>query len=152
MGRKVRGIYPVNSPDYPIRLLDRRQSDFRGATMVHEAPSNADYPSVLDVPLLHFTFHAKTEFERKLAFYSNLHADTVLGWNKPLPSRVNAVFRGAWAFCKWYVLKGLVLDGRAGFHCAYYAARYTYLKYERARSTPNSYGVNATAKAEGSTT
>lgn len=30
-------------------------------------------------------------------------------------------------------MKRLVLDGRAGFHCARYAARYTYLKYEHAR-------------------
>jgi hypothetical protein len=33
-------------------------------------------------------------------------------------------------------LKRLVFDGWPGFHCALFAARYTYLKYEHARS-PN---------------
>ncbi|MBN9234946.1 MULTISPECIES: glycosyltransferase family 2 protein [Phyllobacteriaceae] len=133
MGRKVRGLYPVNSPDYPIRLLDRRKSDFCNSSIVHESPSNSDDPVVLDRPLSHFTFPTKAEFNKKLAFYSSLHADTVLGWNKPVPSRTNAAVRAVSAFCKWYFMKRLVLDGRAGFHCARYAARYTYLKYEHAR-------------------
>jgi hypothetical protein len=60
----------------------------------------------------------------------------LLSGNRPVPSRANVAARAAGAFCKWYFLKRLVLDGRAGFYCALYAARYTYLKYEHARS-PN---------------
>lgn len=148
MDRRVRGLYPVNSPDYPIRLLDRRQSDFRNSLIVHEAPSNADNPVVFDKPLSHFTFPTKAEFNKKLAFYSSLHAETVLGWNKPVPSRANAAVRAVSAFCKWYFMKRLVLDGRAGFHCARYAARYTYLKYEHARQAHGRSDGNASTTAK----
>lgn len=152
MGRKVHGLYPVNSPDYPIRLLDRRRSDFLASAIVHEAPSNSERRAVLDAPLMHSTFPNKEDFGRKLAFYSSLHADTVLSWNKPIPSRANAALRAASAFCKWYLLKRLVLDGQAGFHCALYAARYTYLKYEHARSAGHRLVPGAGGRAEGSPT
>ena len=134
MGRRVHGLYPVSSPDYPVRLLDRRKCDFRDSTVVHESPSNSGHPTVIDASLKHSTFPDKEDFDRKLALYSTLHANTVLSRNRPVPSRANVAARAAGAFCKWYFLKRLVFDGRPGLHCALYAARYTYLKYEHARS------------------
>jgi hypothetical protein len=134
MGRRVHGLYPVSSPDYPVRLLDRRKCDFRDSTVVHESPSNSEHPTVIDASLKHSTFPDKEDFDRKQALYSTLHANTVLSRNRPVPSRANVAARAAGAFCKWYFLKRLVFDGRPGFHCALYAARYTYVKYEHARS------------------
>lgn len=133
MGRKVHAVYPVASPDFPVRLIDRRQCNFLQSRPVHESPSNAEAATIVGGTLLHFTFPTLAAFERKLDLYSGLHATVISGARHHVPSRAIVAVRAAVAFFKWYVLKRGFLDGSIGLHCARYAARYTWRKYRLAR-------------------
>jgi len=133
MGRPVRAIYPIKSPDYPIRILDRRTDHFLASRGVHETPSNHLEHGRIDQPLLHVTYETADEFEKKLQLYSQLASDDVIASGVSLPSRANVVVRAGLAFFKWYIVRGSWRDGRVGLRCGAFAARYTYRKYELAR-------------------
>lgn len=133
MGRPVHALYPVVSPDYPIRILDRRTDNFLNSRGVHETPSNDLDHGRLDYPLLHFAYQTDREFERKLGFYSGLASADLFASGAPLPSPLNVAARAGAAFFKWYVVRGSWRDGWLGLRCGAFAARYTYRKYEQAR-------------------
>ena len=135
-GRKVRAVFPVTSPDYPIRILDRRKVSFdERSRRVHETPFGFSSVGRIEAPLHHYTFRSTEELERKLEHYTDIAAGELrerggnAGLLKVLASPVSA-------FLKWYLVKGGWRDGALGLTMSAYAFRYTRLKYRKARLAP----------------
>jgi len=137
LGRKIHAVYPVVSPDFPVRLFDRRISSFKNSPVVHEEPSGYKNISVLQGALHHYTFETKKEIAEKLERYTALSAQTLLKKNKNL-STMQRVLSSTAAFIKWYFVKGGWRDGVTGIILAKYAFDYTFLKYGKARAAVRS--------------
>lgn len=133
LGKPVHAFYPVQSPDYPIRILDRRKVDFATSNEVHETASGYRSLGRIEKPLTHVTCVTKDEVEAKLKLYSSLAAADLRASGRAIPPRSLVLGRSLVAFIKWYLGKGAWKDGRVGLRAGVFAARYTYLKYERAR-------------------
>ncbi|MEO8086853.1 MAG: glycosyltransferase family 2 protein [Bacteroidota bacterium] len=132
LGKKIHAVYPVASPDYPVRLFDKRFSNFDNSPVVHEEPSGYKTIAVLDGVLHHYTFETKKEIAEKLERYAALSAQTLLEKKKNL-SAVQQWLSSIAAFVKWYFAKGGWKDGATGIVLAKYAFDYTFLKYQKAR-------------------
>lgn len=132
MGRPVHSIYPIESPDYDIRLFDRRHVCFdEHSNLVHETLSGYSERKVLEGTLIHRTFQNKEEIQKKLDHYTTLAAhDLIRRKGKVTPVKV-ALSPSA-AFLKWYFTKRGFLDGRVGLITGCYAYRYTKMKYQKA--------------------
>lgn len=133
-GRKVRAVFPVTSPDYPIRILDRRKVSFDERNRrVHETPFGFSSVGRIEAPLHHYTFRSAEELERKLEHYTDIAARDVLerGGKASRPTTFASPLA---AFAKWYLVKGGWRDGALGVTLmSSYAFRYTRLKYRKAR-------------------
>jgi glycosyltransferase involved in cell wall biosynthesis len=132
-GRKVHAVFPVTSPDYPIRILDRRKVSFdERSRRVHETPFGFSSVGRIEAALHHNTFRSTEELERKLEHYTEIAARELqerggnAGPLKVLASPISA-------FLKWYLVKGGWRDGALGITMSAYAYRYTRLKYRKAR-------------------
>jgi glycosyltransferase involved in cell wall biosynthesis len=132
-GRKVGAVFPVTSPDYPIRILDRRKVSFdERSRRVHETPFGFSSVGRIEAALHHHTYRSKEELERKLEHYTDIAAAELrerggnAGPLKVLASPISA-------FLKWYLVKGGWRDGALGLTLGAYAFRYTRLKYRKAR-------------------
>ena len=132
LGKKIHALYPVVSPDFPVRLFDRRKSNFKNSPVVHEEPSGYQSIAVLGGALHHYTFESKQEIKEKLERYTLLSAETLLKKNKSL-SVIQQWLSSIAAFLKWYFGMGGWKDGVTGIVLAKYAFDYTFLKYEKAR-------------------
>ncbi len=132
LGKKIHALYPVVSPDYPVRLFDKRKSNFENSPVVHEEPSGFQTIAVLGGTLRHYTFESRKEIAEKLKRYTTLSAETLLDKKKNL-SYIQQWLSAIAAFLKWYFAKGGWRDGAAGIVLAKYAFDYTFLKYEKAR-------------------
>lgn len=132
MGHPVHSIYPIVSPDYDIRLFDRRETRFdEHSNLVHETLEGYSERRVLEGMLTHYTFQSKEELNRKLEQYTTLAAqDLIRRKAKVTPFKV--IFSPIAAFFKWYFTKLGFLDGKVGFITGSYAYRYTKMKYRKA--------------------
>jgi glycosyltransferase involved in cell wall biosynthesis len=74
LGKPVHAFYPVQSPDYPIRIIDKRKVDFSSSNEVHETASGHRSLQRIEKPLIHFTCETNEEIEAKLMLYSTLAA------------------------------------------------------------------------------
>ena len=132
LGKKIHAVYPVVSPDFPVRLFDRRKSNFDNSPVVHEEPSGYKTIGVLEGTLKHYTFETKKEIAEKLDRYTSLSAKTLLQKKKSL-GRIQQLSSAVAAFIKWYFAKGGWRDGVVGLILGKYAFDYTFLKYRKAR-------------------
>ncbi|HET9552041.1 MAG TPA: glycosyltransferase family 2 protein [Anaeromyxobacteraceae bacterium] len=128
LGRRVRVVYPLDCPDNPVRLFDRRQVSFSAGNRVHETPGGYRSIGQITAPLNHITFESMSEIARRLDQYTTISALDLRDRN----ARCTIVKR--WlspiaAFLKWYVLKPGYRDGRVGFTLGCYAFKYTRLRY-----------------------
>lgn len=139
LGKKIHAAYPVVSPDYPVRLFDKRKSNFDHSPVVHEEPSGYETIGVLNGTLKHFTFETKKEIAEKLERYTSLSAETLLRKKKNL-SVLQQYLSATAAFLKWYFGKGGWRDGGVGLTLGKYAFDYTVLKYEKARKAAGGSG------------
>jgi len=131
-GVMVHCLYPVSSPDFPVRLLDKTKSRYReSSNRVHETLSGHASCKRLPGRLRHYTFRTREEISRKLQMYSDLAAQDLLAHGKSL-HWVHQVLNPYIAFIKWYFRKGGFKDGRAGLIFAAYAFNYTREKYRKA--------------------
>jgi glycosyltransferase involved in cell wall biosynthesis len=140
LGKKIHAVYPVVSPDFPVRLFDKRKSNFDNSPVVHEEPSGYKTISVLDGTLKHYTFETKKEISEKLERYTSLSAETLLKKKKSL-SVFQQYLSATAAFLKWYFAKGGWRDGWTGVVLGKYAFDYTFLKYEKARAAAGGSGT-----------
>jgi glycosyltransferase involved in cell wall biosynthesis len=133
LGRKVRAVFPVLSPDYPIRILDRRKVSFdERSRRVHETPFGFSSVGRIEAALHHHTFRSKEEMEQKLDHYTDIAARDLQERGSGT-SRLTTLASPLAAFVKWYLVKGGWRDGALGVALSVYAFRYTRLKYRKAR-------------------
>ena len=127
LGREVRAIYPVSSPDYPVRLFNRRTTRFNDAP-VDDKPVGFATTEIIAGYVTHDTFFSLDEVFAKANSYT-----TRLIRNKPVKASLGRIFFSPlFAFLKWYLRKGAWKDGATGLVTGAYAALYTFLKYLKA--------------------
>lgn len=127
LGRPVHAFYPVSSPDYPVRLFNRRRARFNDAP-VDDKPVGFDDTRVIDGHVIHDTFYSLHEVFSKL----NTYTTRLCRFKDVKPSLLDAFARAPFAFLKWYFVKGNWKDGRVGLVGGIYAFGYTFLKYFKA--------------------
>jgi glycosyltransferase involved in cell wall biosynthesis len=130
-GRRVHGICPTPSPDYPGRLVRREAATYEASSRVHERYDLPLEAAVrVEAPLVHITFESNIELRKKLRSYSRMAAADLAakGWSLPRLA-LNALFSPPSAFLHWYLLKRNVLDGWVGVKLAAYAAAFKFGKY-----------------------
>jgi glycosyltransferase involved in cell wall biosynthesis len=127
LGQPVRALYPVSSPDFPVRLFHRGRARFNGAP-VDDKVFGFGETEVIPGRVKHDTFFSLHEVFAKLNTYTSR-----LCQDKPIKSSLpRALFNPFFALIKWYVVKGGWKDGRVGVVLAAYAFLYTFLKYLKA--------------------
>lgn len=127
LGRPVHAIYPISSPDYPVRLFNRTLVKFNDAP-VDDKPIGFSSTEVIKGHVVHDTFNTLAEVSNKLESYT-----TRLCKLKAVePSLAKALISPYFAFIKWYFVKGGWKDGSVGLVTGYYAFAYTFLKYFKA--------------------
>lgn len=127
LGRAVHAIYPVSSPDYPVRLFNRRVARFNDQP-VDDKPVGFAATAIIAGHVVHDTFFSLDEVFGKANSYTSR-----LVRNKAIrPSLPRIFFSPACAFLKWYFRKGAYKDGATGLVTAGYAAIYTWQKYLKA--------------------
>jgi len=127
LGEEVHAIYPVSSPDYPVRLFNKSMVSFNDAP-VDDKPIGFSSTKKIAGHVRHDTFYSIHEVFQKLNTYT-----TRLVSYKPIePSLARAFSSAAAAFIKWYFLKKSWRNGKVGFVAGIYAGAYSFLKYFKA--------------------
>jgi glycosyltransferase involved in cell wall biosynthesis len=141
LGRPVRVVYPIVSPDRVPRLYDRRRCRWAPDKQVHEDLIVDGPRRLLAGRLDHLTFETLAEIDEKLARYTDLAAAALVqrSRRRRTPPRWAARWHHgrAWisplgAWLKSYLLRGGVRDGAVGLRLMIYALRYSYLKHRKA--------------------
>jgi len=135
-GVKVHSIFPVDSPDFPIRLFDRRIVHYgQKSSIVHESAEGYNTIGVINGPVYHYTFETDDEIERKLHKYTKLAAKDINNnpksrrWYFPFTAYYRLLFSPPISWFKWYVRHKGYKDGEIGKMLGKYAYEYTRLKY-----------------------
>lgn len=133
LGKPICAMYPVSSPDYPARLLNRSVANYVGSDLIHDRPSGCISEKVFQESMLHITFPDRDALERKLELYTSVVGRKLSESRRPpLLLWLRGATAAPFAFLKWYIRKGGWRDGAVGVTLAVYAARYTYGKYNKA--------------------
>lgn len=132
LGKAVSCIYPILSPDFPIRLVNKEKMSFQNSNRVHEDYSGSSNIEILAGFVSHFTFHNQAELQRKLNFYSTIAAQD-LADKKAKCNLAQLIFNPLAAWFKWYLIRRGWRDGRTGLILANYAMKYTFQKYAKFR-------------------
>lgn len=127
LGREVRAIYPVSSPDLPLRLFNRTRVRFNDQP-VDDKASGAERRITLPGRVTHDTFFSLHEVFAKLNGYTS----RLVCHRTVAPSLWRALVSPGFAFAKWYFRKGAWRDGAVGLVTGIYAGLYTFLKYFKA--------------------
>jgi glycosyltransferase involved in cell wall biosynthesis len=127
LGRPVHAIYPVSSPDRPVRLFNRQRVRFNDQPVDDKAVGYAR-KETLPGGAVHDTFFSLGEVLQKLNGYTG----RLVQHKEVAPSLWRACLSPLPAFLKWYLRKGAWRDGTVGVVTAVYAALYSFLKYFRA--------------------
>jgi len=133
-GKKIHAIYPITSPDYPVRLFNKQFVSFKNSNFVHETLSGYRTKTTIEGFILHKTFHNKEELDQKLEHYTTLAAEDLIRNQKRI-NYLKIVTNPIVAFIKWYIIKRGYKDGRTGFVLGKYAYNYTKNKYKKAKKT-----------------
>lgn len=129
LGRRIRALYPVESPDAPVRLFRKSKAHFNTSNLVHETLMGFDQVEDLKPgSISHHTFETEAEIQKKLKQYTDLAAVDAHNKGKK-GGTLNAVLHALGAFVKWYFFKRAYKDGAVGFKMGQYAWNYTYQKY-----------------------
>jgi len=132
LGKPVHNIYPVASPDYPIRLYNKNEINFSTALRVHERLRGVSNIGYLEGTIEHRTFESRREWDIKLDRYTELAAKDLLVKKKSLAFYRLLVNPFA-AFIKWFLILRGYKDGWLGLQLSVYAVKYTFYKYAKAR-------------------
>lgn len=114
-------------PDYVLRLFRREKGRFSDA-LVHESVQVQGQVKELHQDLLHYSYRDFDDVLHKLNSYSSA-ASLMLERRGKRGSLAQAIFHGAWAFFRTYVLRAGFLDGREGFMLAVMNAENSYYRY-----------------------
>ncbi|MFV2082732.1 MAG: glycosyltransferase family 2 protein, partial [bacterium] len=130
MGRKIKhcGWYP----DYRQPQLFRKGAVIYHNDQVHEGYTVNGNVGHLKNAIEQTPFKDLSEIISKMQNYSSLGARKNREAGKKT-SMAEALFRGAWAFFRTYILKGGFLDGWPGLVISFYNMEYTFYKYAKLR-------------------
>ncbi|MGE4569185.1 MAG: hypothetical protein AB7C90_08405, partial [Bacteroidales bacterium] len=132
LGRAVHAVYPVTSPDDPIRIYNRTKASFESSPELHEAPRGYRSVGRIGGTVKHITFETIGEIERKTRFYSDIAANDLIKQQKNI-GLLTALFMPPALFFKWYILKKGYKDGWTGLRLAHFAYNISKQKYAKAR-------------------
>ncbi|MFG1175696.1 glycosyltransferase family 2 protein [Erwiniaceae bacterium CAU 1747] len=127
LGKPVRTIYPVSSPDYPIRLYNRHRVKFNDSPVDDAAEGDVER-KILPGRVRHDTFYSLHEVFNKL----NNYTSRVVKYKNIRPSLGRGAVSAFGAMFKWYLLNGSWKDGKVGFVTGVYAVSYSFMKYFKA--------------------
>lgn len=127
LGEEVRTIYPVSSPDFPVRLFNRTHARFNHRPVDDKVEGTL---KAIKMPgrVRHDTFYTLHEVFNKL----NSYTSRLVKYQNVRPSIVRGVVSGIGAFFKWYLLSGAWRQGKVGIVTGLYASSYSFLKYFKA--------------------
>ena len=78
LGKDIGCIYPITSPDHPVRLYNRKTVSYKNSQLVHESLSGYHSLGKIKGDLKHFTFETKEELKRKVQFYTDIAAQDLI--------------------------------------------------------------------------
>lgn len=110
--------------DYTLRLFNRFKGKFN-QKLVHESVNIEGNATIINSPIIHYTYPKIEDHVTKMIRYSKLGAMN----KKANASIVNALIRGFLKFFKMYFLKLGFLDGKRGFILCFNSGFGVYLKY-----------------------
>lgn len=127
LGENVRTIYPVSSPDYPVRLFNRTQSRFNNRP-VDDQVEGFLHSERIPGYVRHDTFYSLHELFNKLNGYTT----RLVQYQTIRPSLGRGAISAIGAFFKWYLFSGAWRQGKVGVVTGFYATAYSFLKYFKA--------------------
>jgi glycosyltransferase involved in cell wall biosynthesis len=127
LGQEVRTLYPVSSPDFPVRLFNRRSASFNNRPVDDQVEGDI-HTEILPGHVRHDTFYSLHEVFNKL----NTYTTRLVKYNKIRPSIGRGVISAIGAFFKWYLFSGAWRRGKVGAVTGIYATFYSFLKYFKA--------------------
>ncbi|MBV8042380.1 glycosyltransferase family 2 protein [Pluralibacter sp.] len=124
LGQPVRTLYPVSSPDYPVRLFNRTQAQFNDRPVDDKVVGQI---RCIKMPghVRHDTFYSLHEVFQKLNGYTT----RLVKYQNIKPSIGRGVISAIGAFFKWYLFSGAWRYGKVGVVTGLYATFYSFLKY-----------------------
>ncbi|MHC5177414.1 glycosyltransferase family 2 protein [Serratia rhizosphaerae] len=128
LGKPVRTIYPVSSPDYPIRLFNRTVARFNDSPVDDAVEGSIAETALIPGSVHHDTFHSIDEVFNKLNNYTR----RAVKYRQFRPSIARGIASAIGAFFKWYLFSGSWKEGWVGIITGFYATAYSFLKYFRA--------------------
>ena len=118
-------------PDEKLRLW--RNGSARWDGIVHEElRHDAAKQLRLDGNLLHYTYYSVADHAARQVKYATLAAEKAHQQGRRCGCG-SLLFKPLWNFTRNYLLKGGILDGRAGFIICKMSAFYTFVKYAKLR-------------------
>ncbi|WP_213992172.1 glycosyltransferase family 2 protein [Sodalis sp. dw_96] len=127
LNEPVKTMYPISSPDYPIRLFNRQSAKFNNSP-VDDAVEGALMTLILNGRINHYTFHSIHEIFSKL----NTYTTRLVKYKDIKPSLARGIISAIGAFFKWYIFTGAWKKGKVGVVTGTYATLYSFLKYFKA--------------------
>lgn len=127
LGEEVRTIYPVSSPDFPVRLFNRQHARFN-LRPVDDQVEGKIQTFRIDGHVRHDTFWNLHEVFNKL----NSYTSRLVKYQNIRPSIGRGIISAIGAFFKWYLFSGAWRKGKVGVVTGLYATFYSFLKYFKA--------------------
>lgn len=127
LGKQVKTIYPVASPDYPVRLFNRRVAQFNHRPVDDEVTGES-HSEIIPGHVRHDTFYSLHEMFAKM----NSYTTRLIKYQRIRPSLARGVISAIGAFFKWYLLNGSWRLGKVGLATGVYATLYSFMKYFKA--------------------
>jgi glycosyltransferase involved in cell wall biosynthesis len=127
LGEEIRTIYPISSPDFPVRLFNRRNAHFNDRPVDDKVEG---YLQSTKIPgrVRHDTFYSLHEVFNKL----NSYTTRLVKYQNVKPSIGRGIISAIGAFFKWYLFSGAWRHGKVGVVSGVYATLYSFLKYFKA--------------------
>lgn len=127
LGEEIRTIYPVSSPDYPVRLFNRQHARFNLRPVDDQVEGDIKTFNI-EGHVRHDTFWSLHEVFSKL----NSYTTRLVKYKKIRPSLARGFISAIGAFFKWYLFSGAWRKGKVGAVTGLYATLYSFLKYFKA--------------------
>lgn len=129
LGKKVKNLYPVKTPEYIVRLFSKQHASTQGSRIIHEAVQ-IDHAkvAVLQEPILHYSCDSIDGLYSKIGLYTNLDAAQM--HERGVQATWLHVYIYPWlVWFRWYVLLASWRDGEVGLILSKYIRITVYLKY-----------------------
>lgn len=127
LGQEVRTIYPISSPDFPIRLFNRQCAQFNDRPVDDQVVGKIS-SSKMPGRVRHDTFYTLHEMFNKVNGYTT----RLVKYRRVRPSLTRGIISAIGAFFKWYLFSGAWRTGKVGAATGLYATLYSFMKYFKA--------------------